>query len=101
MLKALTVWIPRNWKILKEIEYQITYLSPEKNVRRERSNRTMEQKTGSELGKEYIKATFCQPAYLTYMQNASCEMLGCMKHKLESRLPGEISTTSDLQMIRF
>ena len=67
MPKPLTIWIPRNWKILKEIEYQTTYLSPEKNMCRERSNGTMEQKTGSELGKEYIKATFCQPAYLTYM----------------------------------
>ena len=51
----------------------------------------MEQQTGSKLGKEYIKAIYCHPAYLTSMQNTSCEMLGWMKHKLESRLPGEIS----------
>ena len=52
-----------------------------------------EQWTGSKLGKEYIKALFYHPAYLTYMQSASCEMLGWMKHKLESRLLGEISIT--------
>ena len=58
----------------------------------------MEQQTGSKLGKEYIKAVHCHPAYLTYMQNTSCEMLDWMKHKLESRLLGEISITSDMQM---
>ena len=58
----------------------------------------MEQQTGSKSGKEYIKAVYCHPAYLTYMHSASCEMLGWMKHKLESRLPGEISITSDMQM---
>ena len=58
----------------------------------------MEQKTGSKLGKEYVKAVYCHPAYLTSMRNTSCEMLGWMKHKLESRLPGEISVTSDMQM---
>ena len=51
----------------------------------------MEQQTGSKLGKEYVKATYCHPAYLTYMQSRSCKMLGWIKHKLESRLPGEIS----------
>ena len=50
------------------------------------------------LGKEYIKAVYCHPAYLTYMQTTSCEMLDWMKHKLESRFPGEISITSDMQM---
>ena len=58
----------------------------------------MEKQTGSNLGKEYIKAVYCHPAYLTYMQSTSCEMPGWMKHKLESRLPGEISITSDMQM---
>ena len=57
----------------------------------------MEQQTGSKLGKEYIKAVYCHPAFLTYMQSTSCKMLGWMKHKLESRLPGEISITSDMQ----
>ena len=59
----------------------------------------MEQQTGSKLGKEYIKAVYYHPAYLTYMQSTSWEMLGWMKHKLESRLLGEISITSDMQMI--
>ena len=58
----------------------------------------MEQHTGPKLGKEYIKAVYCHPAYLTYMQSTSSEMPGWMKHKLESRLPGEISITSDMQM---
>ena len=58
----------------------------------------MEQQTGSKLGKEYIKAVYCHPAYLTYMQSTLCEMLGWMKHKLESRLQGEISITSDMQI---
>ena len=51
----------------------------------------MEQQTGSKLGKKYLKAVYCHPAYLTYMQSTSCEMLGRMKHKLESRLLEEIS----------
>ena len=59
----------------------------------------MEQWAGFKLGKECIKAVYCHPVYLTYMQSTSCEMPGWMKHKLESRLPGEISTTSDMQMI--
>ena len=58
----------------------------------------MEHQTGSKLGKEYIKAVYCHPAYLTSMQSISCEMPDWMKHKLESRLPGEISITSDMQM---
>ena len=58
----------------------------------------MEQQTDSKLGKEYIKAVYCHPAYLTYMQNTSCEMLGWMKHKLESRFPGQILITSNMQM---
>ena len=56
------------------------------------------QQTGSKLGKEYIKAIYCQPGYLSYIQSTSCEMPGWMKHKLESRLLGEISITSDMQM---
>ena len=58
----------------------------------------MEKRTGSKLGKEYVKAVYCHSAYLTYMQSISCEMLGWKKHKLESRLPGEISITSDIQI---
>ena len=58
----------------------------------------MEQWTGSKLGKEYIKAVYCHSAYLTYMQSTACEMPGWMKHKPESKLPGEISIMSDTQM---
>ena len=58
----------------------------------------MEQQTDSKQEKEYIKAVYCHPAYLTYMQSTSWETLGWKKHKLESRLPGEISITSDMQM---
>ena len=58
----------------------------------------MERQTGSKSGKEYVKAVYCHPAYLTSMQSTSCKMLGWMKHKLGSRLPGEISITSDTQM---
>ena len=57
-----------------------------------------EQQNGSKLGKEYIKAVYCHPAYLTYMQSTLCEVPDWMKHKLESRLLGEISVTSDMQM---
>ena len=59
----------------------------------------MEQRTGSKLGKEYIKAVYCHPAYLTSIQSTSCEMPGWINHKLVSKLPEEISTTSDMQMI--
>ena len=58
----------------------------------------IEQWTVSKLGKELLKAVYCHPAYLTSMQSTSCEMLGWMKHKLEIRLSGEISITSDMQM---
>ena len=60
---------------------------------------SIEQLTGSKLGKGYDKAVYCHPAYLTSMQSISWEMLGWMNHKLESRLLGEISTTSDMQII--
>ena len=64
-------------------------------VKKQQLEPDMEQQTGSKLGKEYIKAVYCHPAYLTYIQSTSCEMPSWMKHKLESRLPGEISITSD------
>ena len=67
-------------------------------VRKQQLELDMEQQTGSELGKEYVKAVYCHSADLTSMQSTSCEMLGWMKHKLESRLLGEISITSDTQM---
>ena len=58
----------------------------------------MEQWTGSKLGKEYVKVVYCHLVYLTYMKSTSCEMPGWMKHKLESRLPGDMSITLDVQM---
>ena len=63
-------------------------------VRKQQLELDMEQQTGSKLGKEYVKAVYCHPAYLIYMQSTSWEMLGWMKHKLETRLLGEISVTS-------
>ena len=67
-------------------------------VKKQQLELDMEKRTGSKSGREYVKAVYCYPAYLTYVQNISCEMPGWMKHKLESRLPGEISITSDMQM---
>ena len=68
-------------------------------IRKQQLELDMEYQTGSKSGKEYVKAVYRHPAYLTYMQSTSCEMLGWMKHKLESRLPAEISITSDMPMI--
>ena len=65
-------------------------------VKKQQLEPVMEHWTGTKLGKEYIKAVYCHPAFLTYMKSTSCEMPGWMKHKLESRLPGEISITSDM-----
>ena len=59
----------------------------------------MKQQTGLKSGKEYVKVVYCHPAYVNYMQNITCKMLGWINHKLESESPGEISTTSDVQMI--
>ena len=67
-------------------------------VKKQQLELDMEQQTGSKLGKEYVMAVYCHLAYLISMQSTSCEMLGWMKHKLESRLPGEIPITSDMQM---
>ena len=78
--------LPASWEICTQ-------------VKKQQLESDMEQLTGSKLRKEYIKAVYCHPAYLTYMQSTSCEMPGWMKLKLESRLPGEISIISDLQMI--
>ena len=76
---------PASWEICMQVKKQQLELD-------------MKQQTGSKSGKEYVKAAYCHPAYLTYIQSTSREMLGWMKHKLESRLPGEISITSDMQM---
>ena len=81
------------WEILQEmgIPDHLTYLLRNLHAGQEATVRTdMEQWTGSKLGKEYIKVVYYQPAYLTYMQSASCEMPIWMKHKLESKLQGEI-----------
>ena len=67
-------------------------------VKKQQLEPDMEHQTGSKLGKEYVKAVYCHPDYLTNMQSTSEEMLGWKKHKLESRLPGEILITSDMQM---
>ena len=67
-------------------------------VKKQQLELDMEQQAGSKLGKEYVKVVYCYPVYLSYMQSTSCEMPGWLKHKLESRLPGEISITSDTQM---
>ena len=68
-------------------------------VRKQKLEVDMEQQTNFKLGKEYNKAVYCHPVYLTSMQNMSCKIVDWMNHKLKSRLPGEISTTSDMQMI--
>ena len=67
-------------------------------VKKQQLELDMKQWTGSKLGKEYVKAVYCHPRYLAYMQSISCGMPGWMKHKVESRLLGEISITSDMQM---
>ena len=89
------------WKILKEmgIPDHLTGL-PEKSECRSRSN-SQNWTWNNRLvpnQERYVKAIYCHPAYVTYMHSTSCKMPDCMKHKLESRLPGEISITSDKQM---
>ena len=89
------------WKIWKRWEYQTTWPASWETyiqVRKQQLELDMEQQTGSNQEKEYVKAVYCHPAYLTSMQSTSWETLGWKKHKLESRLPGEISITSDMQM---
>ena len=67
-------------------------------VKKQQLELDMEQQIGSKSGKEYIKVEYCHPAYLAYVQSISWEMLGWMKHKLESKFPGEIAIASDMQM---
>ena len=89
-------------KFVNRWEYQTTLSASCETCRKDKKQELdpdMEQWSGSKLGKEYVEAGYCHSAYLTYMQSTSCEMLGWMTHKLESRLPGEISTTSDMRMI--
>ena len=68
-------------------------------VKKQQLELDMEQQIGSKFGKKYVKAVYCHLAYLTYVQSTSCEMLGWMKHNLESRLQGEISITSDTTLV--
>ena len=89
------------WKFWERWEYQTTLPASWEicmQVKKQQLELDMEQQTGSKSGKENIKAVYCHPAYLTYMQSTSWEMLGWMKHKLESRLLGETSIASDMQM---
>ena len=96
MLKPSTVWITKLWKILQEmgIPDHLTCLLRNLYASQEATVRTGQQ-TGSKLGKEYVKAVYCHPAYLTYIQSTSQEMPCWMKHKLESRFQEEISITPD------
>ena len=102
MPKPLTLWITANYgKFFKSWEFQTTWPASWEicmQVKKQQLKLDMGQWTGSKMGKEYITAVYCHPAYLTSMQSTSCEMAGWMKRKLESRLPGEISITSDMQM---
>ena len=67
-------------------------------IKKQQLELDMEQQTGTKLGKEYVKAVYHHPAFLTYIQSTSCEMPGWVKYKLESRLPGETSVTSDMEI---
>ena len=102
MPNPLTVWIIINCeKFWKKWEFQTTWPASWEicvQVRKQQLELDMEQQTGSKEEKEYVKSVYCHPAYLTYLQSTSWETLGWRKHKLESRLPGEISITSDMQM---
>ena len=100
-IKLLTVWITTNCgKFFKRCDYQTTlpaFWEICMKVKKQQLEPYTEEWTSSKLGKEYVKAVYCHPDYLTYMQSTSCEMPDWMKHKLESRLPREISITSDMQ----
>ena len=92
---------PQTGKFFKKWDYQTTWPTSWEicvRVRKQQLELDMEQQTGSIQEMGYVKAVYCHPAYLTYIQSTSWETLGWMKHKLESRLSGEISITSDMQM---
>ena len=100
MLKPLTVWITTNCgKFFKRWKYQTTWPASWEICVQVKKQLDTKAQTGSKWGKEYVKAIYCHPAYLTYMQSTWWEMFGWRKHKLQSGLPGEISITSDMQMI--
>ena len=102
MLKPLNVWITTNSeKFLKKWEYHTTLPASwetSMQVKKQQLDLNMEKWTGSKLGKEYVRAVYCHPAYLTYMRSMPFEIPDWMKDKLESRLLQEISITSDMQM---
>ena len=88
-------------KFFNKWEYQTSLLASWEicmQVKKQHLQLDMKQQTGSKLEKEYVKAVYCHPVYLTYMQCTSCEIPGWMKHKLKSRLPEDISITSDMQV---
>ena len=100
--RPFTEWVTTNCgKFFKRWEYQTTLPASWEvclQIKKKQLELDMEQQTGSKLGNENIKAIYCHPVYLTYMQSTSCKMPGCKKHKIETRLPGEISITLDMQM---
>ena len=99
--KPLTMWITNCGRFLKRlgIPDHLTCLLRSLYAGQEATFRTRHGTMDwFQLEKDYVKAVYCHPAYLTYMQSTSCKVLGWMKHKLESRLPGEISITLDMQM---
>ena len=102
MQKPLIVWTTISCgKFWKRWEYQTTWPASWEicmQVTKHQLELDMEQQTGSKSGKEYVKTVYCHPAYLTYMQSTSREMLAWKKHKRKSRLSGEISVTSDMQV---
>ena len=102
MPKPLTVWITINCgKFWKRWEYQTTLPASWEicmQIEKQQSELDMKQQIGSKSGKEYVKVIYCHPAYLIYMQSISWETWDWKKHKLESRWPGEISITSDMQI---
>ena len=100
MPKPLTVWITTVENSSRDRNTRPLDLPLEKSmqVKKQQLELDMEQQTGSKSEKEYVKAVYCHSAFLTYLQSTSYEMSGWMKHKLESRLPGETSITSDMQM---
>ena len=102
MQKPLTVWITTNRKkFWKRWEYQTTWRASWEicmQVRKQQLELDMEQQTGSKQETESVEAIYCHTAYLTYIQSTPWETLGWKKHKLESRLPEEISITSEMQM---
>ena len=100
--KPLTVWITINYgKFWRRWKYQSTWPASWEicmQVKKQQVELDMKKWAASKLGKEYVKVGYCHPAFLNYMQSASCKISGWMKHKLESRFPGEIWITSYMQM---